>query len=224
MTARGYEGVAAAVPVTVPYARRTEHNVHWWFGRALSELVRQSGIGKDEIDGLITASYTLRPDTAVALTEYFGLTVRWLEDLPMGGASGPIALRHAARAVEAATPLLSESESGAIVFISSTAALEFLGVAQPYNAIKAALISAEQNGELVVLAYDNDPLRDDFAGQCALRVVDLKQGDNEFFIDTNGRPTRDRDDLAKDRGGLKRLVLRVVDSALPIEELVKALR
>ena len=101
MTARGYEGVAAAVPVTVPYARRTEHNVHWWFGRALSELVRQSGIGKDEIDGLITASYTLRPDTAVSLTEYFGLTVRWLEDLPMGGASGPIALRHAARAVEA---------------------------------------------------------------------------------------------------------------------------
>ena len=101
MTARGYEGVAAAVPVTVPYARRSEHNVHWWFGRALAELVGQSGIAKDDIDGLIAASYTLRPDTAVSLTEYFGLTVRWLEDLPMGGASGPIALRHAARAVEA---------------------------------------------------------------------------------------------------------------------------
>ena len=94
----------------------------------------------------------------------------------------------------------------------------------PLNAIKAALISVEQDGELVVRAYDNDPLRDDFAGQCALRVVDLKQGDNEFFIDINGHATRDRDDLAKDRGGLKRLVLRVVDSALPIEELVKALR
>lgn len=50
-------------------------------------------------------------------------------------------LMGSARAVEAATPLLSESESGAIVFISSTAALEFLGVAQPYNAIKAALIA-----------------------------------------------------------------------------------
>ena len=67
-------------------------------------------------------------------------------------------------------------------------------------------------------------MRDDFAGQCALRVVDLKQGDNEFFIDINGHATCDRDELAKDRGGLKRLVLRVVDSALPIEELVKALR
>ena len=101
MTARGYEGVAAAVPVTIPYERRSEHGVHWWFGRALAALVKQSGIAKDEIDGLITASYTLRPDTAVSLTEYFGLSVRWLEDLPMGGASGPIALRHAARAVEA---------------------------------------------------------------------------------------------------------------------------
>ena len=94
----------------------------------------------------------------------------------------------------------------------------------PLNAIKAALISVEQDGELVVRAYDDDPLRDDFAGQCALRVTDLKQGDNEFFIDINGHATRDRDELAKDRGGLKRLVLRVVDSALPIEELVKALR
>ena len=101
MTARGYDGVAAAVPVTIPYEKRSEHGVHWWLGRALGELVKRSGIDKQEIDGLIAASYTLRPDTAVSLTEYFGLTVRWLEDLPMGGASGPIALRHAARAVEA---------------------------------------------------------------------------------------------------------------------------
>jgi len=50
-------------------------------------------------------------------------------------------LMGSARAVEAATPLLSDSDAGAIVFISSTAALEFLGVPQPYNAIKAALIA-----------------------------------------------------------------------------------
>ncbi len=47
----------------------------------------------------------------------------------------------ATRTVEAAMPLLSESEAGSIVFISSTAALEFLGVPQPYNAMKAALIA-----------------------------------------------------------------------------------
>jgi NAD(P)-dependent dehydrogenase (short-subunit alcohol dehydrogenase family) len=50
-------------------------------------------------------------------------------------------LMSAARGVEAATPFLIKSEAGAIVFISSTAALEYLGVPQPYNAMKAALIA-----------------------------------------------------------------------------------
>ena len=94
----------------------------------------------------------------------------------------------------------------------------------PLNAVKAALITVEENDELVIRAFDNDPLSDDPAGQCALRVADLKLGDNEFFIDADGSATRDRGELAKDRGGLKRLTLRVVDKSLPIEELVKALR
>ena len=94
----------------------------------------------------------------------------------------------------------------------------------PLNAVKAALISVVEGDELVIRAFDNDPFSDDPAGQCALRVTDLKLGDNEFFIDANGSATRDRSELAKDRGGLKRLTLRVVDSSLPIEELVKALR
>ena len=50
------------------------------------------------------------------------------------------------------------------------------------------------------------------------------RSDRTPVIDINGHATRDRDDLAKDRGGLKRLVLRVVDGALPVEELVEALR
>jgi NAD(P)-dependent dehydrogenase (short-subunit alcohol dehydrogenase family) len=50
-------------------------------------------------------------------------------------------LMHSARAVEAALPALSESDAASVVFISSTAALEYLGVPQPYNAIKAALIA-----------------------------------------------------------------------------------
>lgn len=47
----------------------------------------------------------------------------------------------AARAVEAGLPKLRESDAGSVIFISSTAALEFLGVPQPYNAMKAALIA-----------------------------------------------------------------------------------
>ena len=104
MTARpvkDYAGVAVAVPVTIPSVRRSEHGTPWWLGKVLAALVRESGIAKDEIDGLIVASYTLRPDNAVSLSEYFGLSLRWLDDLNMGGASGPIALRRAARAVQA---------------------------------------------------------------------------------------------------------------------------
>jgi NAD(P)-dependent dehydrogenase (short-subunit alcohol dehydrogenase family) len=48
---------------------------------------------------------------------------------------------HSARAVEAALPSLARSDAGSVVFISSTAALEYLGVPQPYNAMKAALIA-----------------------------------------------------------------------------------
>ncbi len=52
-----------------------------------------------------------------------------------------IDVMSAARGVEAAMPLLGASEAGAVVFVSSTAALEYLGVPQPYNAMKAALIA-----------------------------------------------------------------------------------
>jgi NAD(P)-dependent dehydrogenase (short-subunit alcohol dehydrogenase family) len=52
-----------------------------------------------------------------------------------------IDLMSAVRGVEAALPFLQRSESGSVVFISSTAALEYLGVPQPYNALKAAMIA-----------------------------------------------------------------------------------
>ncbi len=52
-----------------------------------------------------------------------------------------IDVMSAARSVEAGLPFLSKSECGSIVFISSTAALEYLGVPQPYNAMKAAMIA-----------------------------------------------------------------------------------
>lgn len=94
----------------------------------------------------------------------------------------------------------------------------------PRNLIKAALISVEPKGELVIRAYDDDPVRDDFAGGCAIPLADLEPGDNPYFIDAEGKPTRDRAQMAAGRGGLKRFVLRVVDSAQPVEKLVEALR
>jgi 3-oxoacyl-[acyl-carrier protein] reductase len=56
-------------------------------------------------------------------------------------ASVDVDLLGSARTVETAVPLLAQSDAGAVVFISSTAALEYLGVPQPYNAVKAALIT-----------------------------------------------------------------------------------
>lgn len=98
---RGYEGVAVAVPVTVPYVRYSTHGAHWFIGRALQALVRESGIPKEAIDGLVVSSFTLAPDTAVGVTQHLGVSPRWLDHVPTGGAAGVMALRRAARAVQA---------------------------------------------------------------------------------------------------------------------------
>jgi len=102
MTSRlGYENVAVAVPVTVPYVRYSTHGAHWFVGRALDALVQQSGVPKDRLDGLTLSSFSLGPDTAVGITQHMGLSPRWLDHIPTGGASGVMALRRAARAVQA---------------------------------------------------------------------------------------------------------------------------
>lgn len=98
---QGYEGVAVAVPVTVPYVRYSTRSAHWFLGQALRALVQQSGIDKEQIDGLTVSSFSLTPDTAVGVTQHMGLVPRWLDHLPNGGASGVMALRRAARAVQA---------------------------------------------------------------------------------------------------------------------------
>jgi len=96
-----YEGVVATVPVTIPYVRYSIHSAHWWLGRALAELIRGAGILKDDVDGMCVSSFTLAPDTAVGLTQHLNMTPRWLDHIPMGGASGVVGLRRAARAVQA---------------------------------------------------------------------------------------------------------------------------
>jgi acetyl-CoA acetyltransferase len=96
----GYDGVVVASPVSIPYERYSPEPAHWWFGRALSELGKTSGLGPADLDGLCASSFSLLPDTAVGLTQHFGLTPRWLDHLPTGGASGVMALRRAARAVQ----------------------------------------------------------------------------------------------------------------------------
>lgn len=99
--ARDYAGVAVAVPVTFGYAKSSPHGVPWFAGGALREALRGAGLEKSAVDGLVVASYRLAPDNAASLAEYLGLSPRFLADLPYGGAAGVVALRRAARAVQA---------------------------------------------------------------------------------------------------------------------------
>ena len=100
MSRASYAGVVIAAPVTIPYVRYSTQDAHWFLGRALAALAKHSGVNKDQFDGLCVSSFTLFPDTAVGLTQHFGVSPRWLDHIPMGGASGMVALRRAARAVQ----------------------------------------------------------------------------------------------------------------------------
>jgi acyl-coenzyme A synthetase/AMP-(fatty) acid ligase/acetyl-CoA acetyltransferase len=96
-----YADVVLVAPVTVPYVRYSVRSAHWFVAQALSGLLKESGLDKTDIDGLSLGSFTLAPDTAIGLTQHLGVTVRWLDHIPLGGASGVVALRRGLRAVQA---------------------------------------------------------------------------------------------------------------------------
>jgi acetyl-CoA acetyltransferase len=95
-----YRDVVLAAPVTVPYVRFSTRGAHWFLGRALAQILTTAKIPKERVDGLAVASFTLAPDSAVGLTQHLGLTLRWLDSVPMGGASAVVSIRRAARAVQ----------------------------------------------------------------------------------------------------------------------------
>ena len=98
---KAYDGVALAAPVTVPYVRYSIRAAHWWLARVFSKLLDTARLQKQDVDGLTVSSFTLAPDTAIGLTQHLGVSPRWLDHIPFGGASGVVALRRAARAVQA---------------------------------------------------------------------------------------------------------------------------
>lgn len=95
-----YGDVVACAPVTVRYERYSLRSAHWFLAMALRGILQRSGLDKAEVDGLCVSSFQLVPDTAVGLTQHLGVSPRWLDHLPMGGACGVVALRRAARAVQ----------------------------------------------------------------------------------------------------------------------------
>lgn len=100
MQRAAYEDAVVAVPVTIPYVRYSSHGAHWFVARALRALLEGSGLRKSDLDGFCLSSFTLAPDTAVGVTQHLGLSLRWLDHIPLGGASAIVALRRALRAVQ----------------------------------------------------------------------------------------------------------------------------
>jgi acetyl-CoA acetyltransferase len=96
-----YDGAVLCAPVTVPYERFSVETAHWWAGRAMRALSERTGLKPADFDGFCFASFSAVPDTAVGMIQHLGLSPRWLDHIPTGGASGVMALRRAARAVQA---------------------------------------------------------------------------------------------------------------------------
>ncbi len=96
----GYEGVALVSPVSLGYAKQSPHGAPWFIGTVLREMCKAAGIQKSDVDGFAVSSFSLGVDSAVALTQHLGLQPRWIEQANVGGVSGVVALRRAARAVQ----------------------------------------------------------------------------------------------------------------------------
>jgi acetyl-CoA acetyltransferase len=98
---RSYEGVAVTCPVSLTYFKQTHHTATWFVGGVLRELLDCAGIEKQDVDGFAVSSFSLAPDSVAALTQHFNLSPRWIEEINLGGVSGLVALRRAARAIQA---------------------------------------------------------------------------------------------------------------------------
>ena len=96
-----YDGVAVCAPITVPYTRFSPESAHWWAGAALQAFGQKTGLGPADLDGFCFSSFSAVPDTVVGMVQHLGLCPRWMDHIPTGGASGVMALRRAARAVQA---------------------------------------------------------------------------------------------------------------------------
>lgn len=98
---KSYDGVSLCSPITIPYQRFSSETAHWWAGTALKELSSKTGLKPKDFDGLIFSSFSSSPDTVVGIVQHLGLTPKWMDHIPTGGASGVMAIRRAARAVQA---------------------------------------------------------------------------------------------------------------------------
>jgi acetyl-CoA acetyltransferase len=81
------------------YEKRDPHELLWHLWQAARACLDRAGVGKDVLDGLTLASFSYPPGNVITLGEHFGLSLRWAEQGVFGGASGVVAVGHAADAI-----------------------------------------------------------------------------------------------------------------------------
>ena len=179
-----YDGVAIMAPVTVAYTRFSEHGAAWFIGRALAAMLKAGGIDKTEVEGFSVSSFTLAPDSAISLTEHFGLTPRWLEQIACGGASGIISLRRAARAVQA-----GDAELVACIGGDTSAAASFQATVANFSNFSSDAVypygAAGPNGpfSLITQRYMDEygATREDFGRICIAQRYNARHNPNALL-------------------------------------------
>jgi acetyl-CoA acetyltransferase len=83
------------------YEKRDPHELLWHLWQAARACLDRAGLGPPDLDGLTLASFGYAPGNAVTLGEHLGIRLRWAEQGVFGGASGVVALGHAADAIRA---------------------------------------------------------------------------------------------------------------------------
>ena len=96
---RGYDDVAVATPVTIPYVRYSTRGAHWFAAGALPALLERSGLDKKPWTACVLELHRRSP-TRGRDDPAPGSDGRWLDHIPMGGVAGIVALRRALRAVQ----------------------------------------------------------------------------------------------------------------------------
>lgn len=77
------------------------------------------------------------------------------------------------------------------------------------NSIDAAIIRVQDDTDVTIEVWDSDLPGSDAAGAAIMNLKQFKLGDNTFTFD------------ATDKNAIKRIVVRVIDKALPITDLVE---
>jgi len=104
VTTRRDDGGAAAIVATAetPYSRHppAETTTAALLADAFVRVLEVAGVGREEVDGLGVASFTLAPDHAIDLAWRLGVRLHWAMEDPHGGVSALNLLQHALHAVE----------------------------------------------------------------------------------------------------------------------------